>query len=155
MTMRDVFRLRAEAVDAGHQVVIIQVEPLGDRPQVLFFQDFARQNQAERGVVIDDHPAVAVQDAAARRQDRHGLDAVLQRPLVVELGILHLEPPEAGDQEQEDGDAGVLKNGDFAGGEIGIVAQRRLVRLVLISRFGSTGGRITTEPERERALASF
>src|SRR5580658_7784446 len=75
-------------------------------------------------MVVDDHAAVAVQDFAARRGNGQGLDAVALGLLVVYLGILDLQAPEAGDQKQEDEDAGVLEHGDFSGGEFDVFAAR-------------------------------
>src|ERR1051326_2897428 len=78
-------------------------------------------------MVVDNHAAIAVQNPAARRQHRHRFDAVLLRPLVVQLLVLYLEPPETRDQEEEDEHCNVLKNSDLPGGEASIVAQRRFL----------------------------
>ena len=78
-------------------------------------------------MIIDDHAAVAVEDAAARREDGHRLDAILLGADAVELRVLHLEPPEARDQEQKDGHGDVLKNGNLASREPRVVVQGRLI----------------------------
>ena len=142
----------AEAADLGPEVVVIQVEPLGDGLEVLLFQRLAGQDQSEGRVVVDDHAAVAVENAAARRQNGHALDAVGLRALVVKLRILHLQLPEAGDQKQEDDDGGVLKDGDFPGGARGDRRAKVAYWTVRCSRFGSTG-RITTVKRKLRPRA--
>ena len=63
----------AKAPQAVDQIVIIEVEPVGDRLQVLFFEILAGQNQAEAGVVVDDDAAVAVENLAARRENRKAI----------------------------------------------------------------------------------
>ncbi len=77
-------------------------------------------------MIVDDHAAVAIENLAARRQHRNRLDAVLQRPLLINLRIADLQVPEAGDQEQKYGDGGVLKKRDLLRGEFRIVAQKRI-----------------------------
>ena len=86
----DVFGLLADALHARQQVVVVQVQALCDRPQVLFLGGFARQKQAERGVIVYNDAPVAIQNAPARPGNRHRFDAVLLRPLAVEFRILHL-----------------------------------------------------------------
>ena len=45
----------------------------------------------------------------------------------VKFGILDLEPPESGNQEEEDDDRAVLKYGNAPGGESGVVAEGRFI----------------------------
>jgi len=71
-------------------------------------------------VIVDDHAAVAVQDLASRRRDRQRFDPVAFGLLVIELRILNLQRPKAGNQKEKNGDRSVLKNGDFAGRELDI-----------------------------------
>ena len=127
---RDGFVLRGAArlkpAHARHQAVVIQIQPFGDRPQVFRLQVFARQIQAERRVIVDDHAAVAIQNLAARREHRNRLDAVFKRAFLIHLRIADLQVPKAGDQKQEDGDGGVLKKGDLLRRELRIVAQKRV-----------------------------
>src|ERR1019366_1676301 len=87
----------------------------------------AGQQQAERGVVIHNHAPVAIQNAPARPRNGHRFDAVLLRPLAVEFGILYLQPPEPGHQEQEDEPRGVLEDGNLPRRNPRIVAQRWLI----------------------------
>jgi hypothetical protein len=79
-------------------------------------------------VTIDNDTAIAIQDASARGENGYGLDAILLRPLIIELGILDLQFPETGDEEQEDSNGSILKNGDFAGRKTRIIARWRVVR---------------------------
>src|ERR1017187_5876608 len=98
---------------------------------MLVFGGFARQQQAERGVVIHNYAPVAVQNAPARPRNGHRFDAVLLRPLAVEFGILHLQPPESGNQEQEDDHRGVLEDGNLPRRKPRIVAQRWFIGKLL------------------------
>src|SRR5262245_41052267 len=50
------------------------------------------------------------------------------RPLVVKLWILYLQAPESGNQEQENADAGVLKNRNLSRSKTRIIAKRWLIR---------------------------
>ena len=100
--------------------------------KMLFFQRFASENQGKRRVVVDDHAAVAVENSAARGEDRDRFDAVGLRTLVVELRILNLELPEAGNQKKKDKDGGVLKDRNFGRREMRIVAQRRFFGNLLL-----------------------
>ena len=87
---------------------------------MLDLQGFAGQDETVGGMVVDDDAAVAVQDFAPRRRDGQGFDAVALGLVVVDLVVLDLQVPEAGDQKQEDKDAGVLEDGDFPGGELDV-----------------------------------
>src|ERR1017187_5011212 len=98
---------------------------------MLVFGGFARQQQAERGVVIHNYAPVAVQNAPAWPRNRYRFDAVLLRPLAVEFGILHLQPPESGNQKQEDDHRGVLEDGNLPRRKPRIVAQRWLIGKLL------------------------
>ena len=51
-------------------------------------------------MVVDDHPAIAIENLAARREHRNGLDAVLARA-PDRFRVADLQVPESGDQEQE------------------------------------------------------
>src|SRR6202011_649223 len=76
-----------EMVHAGHQAVIVDTQAFGDRPEVLHLQNFTREQQTEGGVVVDDDAAIAVEDLAAWRQYRNGLNAVLLGAHLVQLRI--------------------------------------------------------------------
>ncbi len=99
---------------------------MGDRSEMLLFEKLAGQAQRKRRVVIDNDAAFAIEDAAAGTGDGDRFDAVGDGALVVELGVLHLQAPEGGNEDDEDDDGNVLKNGDLAGGKTKIVAQGRL-----------------------------
>ncbi len=89
-------------------------------------------------MIVNNHAPVAIQNAPPRTGDGHGFDAVLLCPFTIEFRILDLQPPEAGNQKQEDDDGGVLEDGDFARREPRIVAQRgflgNLVREIWVGR---------------------
>src|SRR5215468_1386094 len=92
---------------------------------MVLFQRFAREDQAEGGMIVHDHTAVAVENAAAWGRDRHRFDAVLLRALVVKLRILYLKFPEAPNQKQENAYTGVLENRNSAGRKPRVIATRR------------------------------
>ena len=92
--------------------------------QVLHLQGVAGEDDAEGVVIIDDDAAVAVENLAARRDDGLRLD-------VIALGLFVVESADsgpAGPRSRRSGrgrrHAGVLEDGDLAGGELGIVAAR-------------------------------
>jgi hypothetical protein len=95
---------------------------------MLFLKRFASEEKLKRRAVVDDDATVAVQDAAAGSDQRRGFYAVSLRAFVIDLRILNLQTPETGNEHKENTDGAVLKNGDFARREIGVVAQGRLVR---------------------------
>ena len=111
-----------EAPDSRLQVLVVHVQAFRDGLQVLFLQVVARQDQAEGRVVIDDHAAFAIENLAARGEDRDGFDAVALGLLVVDFGAFDLQPPEPGDQEQKNANCGVLKKRDLAGGASEVVS---------------------------------
>ena len=129
-----------EAVEAAHEVVVIEVEAVGDFVDVLRLETFAGKHEAPGGVVIDDDAAIAVEDFAAGRDDGQGFDAVAFGAFVVDFGIFDLQIPETGDEEEEDGDGGVLERGHFRGGEAGVVARFDLdLRRVGFGGVGKSG----------------
>ena len=74
-------------------------------------------------MIVDDDAAIAVENAAARRQQGTGANAILLRFFGVVVGVLNLQPPEAGDEEYEHHHRGILEDGDPAAGELGVVMQ--------------------------------
>src|SRR6516162_7049354 len=92
---------------------------------MVLFQRFSREDQAEGGMIVHNHTAIAVENAAAGGQDRHGLDAVLLRTLVVKLGILYLKFPETPNQKQKNAYTGVLENRNSSGCKPRVIATRR------------------------------
>src|SRR5262249_41980562 len=96
---------------------------------------------AERVVAVDDDAAIAIENLAAGCSDGLRLNMVTLGQLVVHLRILDLQGPETGDEKEEDGDAGVLEDGDLAGCELGVVAQdRRVGYLLLLFEIRIDGG---------------
>jgi hypothetical protein len=94
-------------------------------------------------MVVDDHAAVAVQDSCRAARGWVRLDAIALGLLVVDLRVLDLQVPEAGDEEQEDEDAGVLEDGDFAGGEFDVFAAGLFAgQLGLMIEFRTDGWRV-------------
>ncbi len=121
---RDGLVLRAAAVPLyfAEEVVVIEVQPVGDFVQMFLLEIFAGENQAPGGMVAGDHAPVAVENFASRTNDRHRFDAVALGPFVVDFGALDLQLPEAGDEEEKNRHRGVLECGHFGGGKAGIVA---------------------------------
>ncbi len=90
-------------VELIRQVVNGDAEAFGYRRQALRDERriVAEEKNAERRVVIDQNPAVAIEHAAARRNDRYRADAVTVGPLRILVGIDDLEFPES-DQQKAD-----------------------------------------------------
>src|SRR5579885_2227924 len=82
-------------------------------------------------MIIDDDPAVAVENAAAGREHRHGLDIVFFGALGIELGVADLQVPETRHEKDEHRDGQILERRDSGARELGIVAGDR--RLLLIA----------------------
>src|SRR5437868_1966817 len=82
-------------------------------------------------MVVNDDAPVTIQDFTPGRNNGHGFDSVALGKLAVELGVTYLQVPEPRNQEQENDDRSVLKNGNPPGGEFWIVSQRLLRRCVM------------------------
>src|SRR5258707_5014151 len=95
---------------------------------MLRLQSFPRKDYAKRRMVVDDDRAIAVQDFAARRDNRQIFNTIFFRQLVIKLRVTHLQVPEASNQKQENRDCSVLKYRNAAGGKLRIVARGRLLR---------------------------
>ena len=113
------------------QIVIIEMEAVGDIVQMVLLEIFPRENQAPGRMVVDNHTAIAIENLAARGHDRQRFDAVPLGALVVDFRALDLQFPEAGDQEKENRDRDVLECGHLGGGKTGVVTQLNLVGLGL------------------------
>src|ERR1700737_5012438 len=67
----------------------------------IFFQQrgiIAQWKNAEGRIIVDQHPAIAIQHASARRNHRDGANLVALRPLRVFIGVDDLQLPEADKQ---------------------------------------------------------
>ncbi len=91
---------------------------------MLHLQVFTGEDEAVGIVAVDDDAAVAIEDFAARRKHRDGLDAVLLGLFEVAGRIADLQFPEAGNKKDEDANREVLKESDFAGSELDVFAQK-------------------------------
>ena len=105
----------AESIHAVLEFVKIEVQAVGNVAEVILRQVFTRKNQTEGGVVVNDHPAIAVEDLSARRQHRQRLNPVAFGLLAVNVRVAHLEIPESGEKKNENPDGDVLKEGDLTG----------------------------------------
>ena len=118
MMMASYFGRDSKAPQARGQILVIHVQAFGDRPQVLGLENLAIEQQAVRGLVVDDDPAVPVEDLSAGGQNRQRLHAVAQRGVAVELGVLDLQLPEARDQENDDRYGDILEERNLARREL-------------------------------------
>ena len=135
---RHVLRPRTEALQLGADFVRIQMQAHGDGVDVLRLQVFARQHHGERGMIVDDHAAVAVEDFSARREQRDGLDAIPLGEFAVGLVIADLENPEARNQEQKNHHRQILKDRDAAQRETRVVSKQARRRFRILT-FGFDG----------------
>ena len=105
---RPVGRLTPVPLEVLAQFLLVAPHHLGQQVHraVEVARVLAHDRDVERGPVLDQHLAVAVEDHPARRPQRQGALVVVLRHLA-ELGVLeNLEVPEAAQQEGEQGDHG-------------------------------------------------
>ncbi len=69
---------------------------------------FADQEAGDGGIIVHQQTAFAVEQLAPRSQDGHLADAILLRQRAVVLRSDDLQPPQAGEQYQQDGDDRIL-----------------------------------------------
>ena len=121
LKMGKVFGVVELLLEIGHR----DAEAIGDGAKVLFYlrHVLAQQQDAEGGPVVDEHAAVAVQHAAARRDDRNFTDAVALSERVVLVGVDDLEFPET---QQE--------HADHAHDDVGGYGQPRLRQTIVVSK---------------------
>ena len=104
LVLDDDLRPRAHPPYLCRQVPVVELQRLRDRRQVLPLDLIAIEQQRIGSLVVDDHAPVAVEDLAARRQDRRALDAVSLRRFAVDVRIFYLQFPEARDQKNKNSD---------------------------------------------------
>src|ERR1700761_3329420 len=92
----------------------------------------AVQQQGVRGFVIHDYSVIAIQNLAARRKNGRALDPVSFRCFAVNVRVLYLQFPEAGNQKDENGDRQVLKNRDLSRSRIRLIAQKAVRGKLLV-----------------------
>ena len=94
------------------QVAGVQVQPNGDRLQdgVADLSLRVQQQGRERWIVIDDGTAFAIQQPAARRQDRNLLHPVLLGHAGVVIRVQNLQTPQPKNQQQKNAQYDVLRH---------------------------------------------
>jgi hypothetical protein len=91
-------------------------------------------------MVVDDDAAVAIENFSTWGEEGNGFDAIAVGEFAVELAVADLQHPEASDEEQENDYAQILKNGDAAQRETGVVLEQTAGRHVLgLAAFGFDG----------------
>ena len=73
------------------------------------------QEAGDRGVVVDQQAPFTVEQLAPRSQDGHFADTVLLRQRAVVLRAHDLQPPQAGEQHQQNGHDHVLHDRELKG----------------------------------------
>src|SRR6266404_726609 len=103
------------------------MQPLGDcfRVRIQISRGIAQQQRRKRGVIIDDDPAFAIEDFAARRQNRHIANAVLLRQLRVLAALHHLQPPQPVCQKQENKQYDILHGSEPERGNFFFAAEHQ------------------------------
>jgi hypothetical protein len=96
------------------------VEALGDKREVgvEIFNLFAEQVAGNRGVVVDQKAAFAIEELAAGGEDGNLADAVGFGERTKTLGVEHLKPPESGEEDDEDDRDEILGGVELAGGQL-------------------------------------
>ncbi len=92
--------LGAVVVQRRAQLIEVEIEALGDQRQigVNILVLLAHQEAGDRRVIVDDEAVLAVEELAARRQDRLFADAILLGQHAVAVDVQHLQPPQARSQ---------------------------------------------------------
>ena len=111
---------RAKVLKRGLELVEIEVQTLRDERQVGIevLVLFANEEAGDRGIVIDEQAAIAVQQLAARSHDGLLADAVFLGQLLEVRSAEDLQPPQAGAEGQHDQQNAVLHRRRFEGGEL-------------------------------------
>ena len=126
-------RLAAFSAEKGRQIVVIQMQCLGNCRKVLPLDLIPVQDQRVGSLVVDHHAAIAVEKLAARRQDRRRLDAVPRRRFHVDVRILYsLKLPISGREKNEYGHYEVLKAGNFPGYGFRAIPQQVIGRYLVV-----------------------
>src|SRR5215831_13589536 len=85
----------------------------------------AQQQRGERRIVVDDNPALPVENLPPRSQNRDIAYAVLFRERRIEVALHHLQPPQSVGQNQENGEDDVLHRGQADGRNFFVAAEHR------------------------------
>ncbi len=109
-----------EAAKSGLDLVGWEVEAGGDQRSigVDVFDLVAEEIAGDGGIVIDEKAAFAVEEAAARREDRNLADAIGLSEDAVVAGSEDLEALEAAEEDGEDERDDVLRGVELAGREL-------------------------------------
>src|SRR5271166_4810887 len=116
--------LALKAMHPGNQRVIVEIQALGDWLEMLHLQRVPGNQDAERAVIVDNDPAVTVENLPSWSKHGNRLDAVLLGALLIYLRVANLQVPKTCDQKQKDRHHHVLKERDFASRELRVVAQQ-------------------------------
>ena len=122
---RLVFRSEAVLFQDGVDLVDGHVEATSDHGQigVDVVALLAHEEAGDRGIVVDDEAALAIENLAARSEDGDFADAVGFREGMVVLAADDLETPQAEDQHSHDGRNEVLDSGEAEGREFFVAVQ--------------------------------
>ncbi len=110
---RLVLRHPRGALDAQPHFVGVQVQALGDQIRIghKIARGIAQQQRRKRGVVIDNGAAFAIQNLAARRQNRHIAHPVLLCQQRVVAALHHLQQPQPVRQQKKNKQHDILDGG--------------------------------------------
>ena len=89
--------LQTVPVQCGPQLIRVEIQAFCDQRQIRIHVSalFAHQEAGDGRVVVDDEPVLAVEEFAARRQDRLLPNPVLFSQSAVVLCVQHLQSPQA------------------------------------------------------------
>ena len=104
--------VRGNALDTGVEFLRIEMETVGDQVNVgkEIAMLVAQHEHGERRIVIDDDPSFAIEDFAARREDRNLLDTILFGERRVVVVARDLEAPQTEREDEEYPEDDVLHN---------------------------------------------
>ena len=112
--------LGAITVQRGAQLIEIEIQPMGDQRQIRIHIAalLAHQEAGDRRVIVDDKPVLAVEEFAARRQNRLLANAILLGQHAVAVYVQHLQTPQAGSQAEHHQKNAVLHKRQFDCGKL-------------------------------------
>jgi hypothetical protein len=104
----------------GVDLIDGEMEPPGDEREigVEVFDLFAKEVAGDGRIVVDEEPAFAVEDLAARCEDGDFADAVGFGERTEAFGVEHLEAPEADEKNRENERDKVLEGMELADGKL-------------------------------------
>src|SRR5947199_9700043 len=122
----DDLRPRRHAPYLRRELLVIELQSVGDDGQVFGLYLIAKKQKRVRRFVVDHYSSIAIEYPASRRQNGRALNSVSLSGLTINVRILHLQFPEPRDQEDKNRDREVFEDSNLPGGFFRVVARERV-----------------------------